>query len=136
MFRQIMKALSVKQPWASLIASGKKSLEIRTWRTDHRGPLLIVASRTRDTNTDLKTPNFDERLGMSVCLVELVNVRDGTRNDSARAGGVDPTGKFVWEFIDPQPVLPTRIQGRLWVFDVPDELITFESQNLCATLPE
>ena len=42
--RQI-KALSVRQPWASLIASGKKTIEVRTWRTDYEGPLLICATK-------------------------------------------------------------------------------------------
>ena len=27
-----MKALSIRQPWASLIITGKKTIEIRTWR--------------------------------------------------------------------------------------------------------
>jgi len=39
-----MKALSVKQPWANKIASGEKTIEVRTWYTHYRGPLLIVLS--------------------------------------------------------------------------------------------
>ena len=39
-----MKALSVQQPYASLIAHGEKTVEIRSWRTQYRGDLLIVAS--------------------------------------------------------------------------------------------
>ena len=38
-------ALSVQQPWASLICSGIKDIENRTWQTDYRGRLYIVASR-------------------------------------------------------------------------------------------
>lgn len=41
-----MKALTIKQPWASLIVHGIKDIENRTWRTDYRGPLLIHASKT------------------------------------------------------------------------------------------
>lgn len=37
-------ALSVHQPWASLIVNGYKDVENRTWCTNHRGPLLIHAS--------------------------------------------------------------------------------------------
>lgn len=40
-----MKALSVKQPWAELIASGVKTIETRTWYTSYRGPLLICSSK-------------------------------------------------------------------------------------------
>jgi hypothetical protein len=41
------KALSLTQPWASLIALGAKHIETRPRRTSHRGPLLIHASATR-----------------------------------------------------------------------------------------
>lgn len=40
-----MKALSVKQPWAQLLASGIKDIENRTWRTNYRGWVLIHASQ-------------------------------------------------------------------------------------------
>ena len=39
-----MKTLSVKQPFASLICGGVKTVENRTWTTDYRGRLLIHAS--------------------------------------------------------------------------------------------
>lgn len=38
------KALSIKQPWALLIARGIKNIENRTWRTQHRGRIYIHAS--------------------------------------------------------------------------------------------
>lgn len=40
-----MLALSIKQPFASLIIGGVKPLEIRTWKTNYRGPVLIVAGQ-------------------------------------------------------------------------------------------
>jgi ASCH domain len=39
-----MKALSIKQPWASLIAHGIKDIENRTWKTKFRGRIFIHAS--------------------------------------------------------------------------------------------
>lgn len=42
-------AISVKQPWAALIASGKKTVEVRRWPTAYRGPVLIHAARVPDT---------------------------------------------------------------------------------------
>jgi len=41
-----MKALSVRQPWAWLIAHGLKPVENREWETHYRGPVLIHASKT------------------------------------------------------------------------------------------
>lgn len=43
--QQKMKAISLWQPWASLIAVGAKKYETRSWETDYRGPLLICASK-------------------------------------------------------------------------------------------
>ncbi len=38
-----MKRLSLIQPWATLILSGAKRFETRSWRTPYRGPLAIHA---------------------------------------------------------------------------------------------
>src|SRR5262245_3246835 len=40
-----MKAISILQPWATLLVIGAKRYETRSWQTKHRGPLLIHASR-------------------------------------------------------------------------------------------
>jgi len=43
-----MKAISIKQPWASLIIEGIKPVENRAMLWKHRGPLAIHASKTFD----------------------------------------------------------------------------------------
>jgi hypothetical protein len=40
-----MKCLSLKQPYAELLASGKKTIELRNWNTKLRGKFLIHASK-------------------------------------------------------------------------------------------
>lgn len=40
-----MKALSLTQPWATLIAIGAKRIETRRWSTNHRGRIAIHASK-------------------------------------------------------------------------------------------
>ena len=40
-----MKALTLTQPWATLVAAGLKEIETRSWRTSYRGPLLIHAAK-------------------------------------------------------------------------------------------
>ena len=40
-----MKAITLWDPWASLIALGEKKVETRSWRTDYRGPLAIHAAK-------------------------------------------------------------------------------------------
>lgn len=40
-----MKALTLTQPYATLVAIGEKRLETRSWRTSYRGPLAIHAAK-------------------------------------------------------------------------------------------
>ena len=50
-------ALSIRQPWAELIVTGKKTIEIRSWSTEYRGLLWI--------HTGLRgTPELERRLGL------------------------------------------------------------------------
>lgn len=44
-----MKALTIWQPWASLIACGAKRYETRSWPTKYRGPIAIHAA-AKDPN--------------------------------------------------------------------------------------
>jgi hypothetical protein len=41
-----MKAITLHQPWASLMAIGAKRIETRSWATSYRGPLAIHAAKT------------------------------------------------------------------------------------------
>jgi predicted transcriptional regulator len=43
-----MKCLSLKQPFANLLVSGKKTIELRKWNTKFRVKFLIHASRNLD----------------------------------------------------------------------------------------
>jgi hypothetical protein len=43
-----MKALSIRQPWAWLIANGLKDIENRTWGTNFRGTFLLHAGKSFD----------------------------------------------------------------------------------------
>ncbi len=46
-----MKAITVAQPWAQLIVCGVKAYDVRTWKTTHRGPLLIHAGKRLSETT-------------------------------------------------------------------------------------
>ena len=41
-----MKALTIKEPYATLIAEGYKEYEFRTWKTNYRGEVLIHAGKS------------------------------------------------------------------------------------------
>ncbi len=67
-----MKALSLIQPWATLVASGNKTIETRTYRTHYRGDLLICASKTvSPEHPELSAEMFPK--GVALCIVRLVD---------------------------------------------------------------
>ena len=41
-----MKALTLTQPWATLVAAGEKTIETRSWRTHYRGPIAVHAVKS------------------------------------------------------------------------------------------
>ena len=47
-----MKALTIIEPWASLIAEKKKFIETRSWKTSYKGELYIHASSKKIKKTD------------------------------------------------------------------------------------
>jgi hypothetical protein len=47
-FPPVIKAISLWQPWASLMAAGVKLHETRHWWTSYRGPLAIHAAKRID----------------------------------------------------------------------------------------
>lgn len=113
-----MRALCVQNPWASLIADGVKTLEVRTWTTRYRGPIAIVASKawSRHEAAAQWRQYRDAPTGVVLCVVELVNVRAGNARDASRTGGVDPTGAFVWELRNPRAVTPVTVRGQLGLY--------------------
>jgi hypothetical protein len=44
-----VKALSLTQPWATLIADGRKTIETRSWPTIFRGRIAIHAAKSIDS---------------------------------------------------------------------------------------
>jgi ASCH domain len=69
-----MKALSIKQPWASLIAHGIKDIENRTWKTHFRGRIFIHASAKW-----FDKPKFDETHGNIYTDAQWLYIREHYR---------------------------------------------------------
>lgn len=114
-----MKALSIRQPWASLIASGRKTIELRSWRTNYRGRLLILAGASPwrgDHGFDLGP------LGVVVATVELADCRPALVSDTERACLTPPAEHFAWVLRDAKSVKQVPAKGRLGLY-APDSTL-------------
>lgn len=110
-----MKSLSIRQPWASMIAVGEKTIEVRSWPTKYRGPLLVCAAKRKCGN--LPT-------GIALAVVDVVDCRPLRKSDSKAAGFsvTDPDGYYAWILSAPRPIKPIPVLGRLGLFDVDAEI--------------
>jgi hypothetical protein len=70
-----MKALSLKQPWAELVVSGKKTIELRNWNTGFRGEFLVHASKVPDQKAMEHLGFKDLPTGCIVGKATLVDVK-------------------------------------------------------------
>lgn len=83
-----MKALTLWQPWASLLACGTKKYETRSWATSYRGPIAIhAAKKPFDTS-----PFFDKELHL---FAEALNLPDIYNFDGLPYGCVIATAELV-----------------------------------------
>jgi hypothetical protein len=103
-----IKAISLKQPWANLVASGKKTIETRTWKTSYRGPLLIVSS---------KKPPI-EPAGNALAVADLVDCRPMTKADEKKACIKLFPGAYAWILKDTRRIKPFPLRGSLGLLTV------------------
>lgn len=118
--KALMKALSVRQPWAWAIFYAGKDIENRGWPTRHRGGLIIHAAKTYDSSGhDLLV----QRFGLTIPtmdklkfggLIGTVNLIDCV-TESVSPWFFGPYG-FVMAERTPITFVPCR--GALGFFDV------------------
>ena len=137
-----MKALSLLQPWATLVVMGVKQIETRSWQTAYRGPLLIHASKgkageifAQDPPFKKYIPNFKQLpfgyiIG-KVTLTDIIRIGTGslthTSNETMnkltmeeKAFGDYTAGRFAWILQDSvafKTPLGARGSLTLWEFD-------------------
>lgn len=79
-----MRALTVRQPWASLIMDGRKNVENRTQRTRHRGPIVLHAGARKVTAADYVPGEgmWALPLGAALGIVDIVACHHAVGCDS------------------------------------------------------
>jgi hypothetical protein len=138
-----MLALSIHQPYATLILLGVKRYETRSWRTAYRGPLLIHASHSyteADVNAALQ-PAVQSVLRQHGYR-RFKDLPRGAIIGSASLNCIRPTndvqfisdlefdlgnwlpGGYAWRIAHPTRwSSPVRANGSLGLFEVPDEIL-------------
>jgi hypothetical protein len=147
-----VRAISLWEPWASLIAIGAKRIETRSWSTDYRGPLAIHASKrlTGEQRRQSSEPRFASvlqaagilpsnglmpTLGPVLCIVDLVACIP-TDNLVGLGGEVDvdsdeflfgnyAPGRYGWKLANLRPIDPLPFKGAQGFWWLPDNKIVY-----------
>jgi hypothetical protein len=128
-----MKALTLTQPWATLVMAGRKTYETRAWRTDYRGALAIHAARSMGIEACAAARAFGlepEELPRGAVLGEVLladcrPVEEVSVGAQERAYGDYSGGRFAWRLFAPCAYeVPIAAGGSLglWNWDKPSIL--------------
>ncbi|VXD15946.1 ASCH domain-containing protein [Planktothrix paucivesiculata] len=145
-----MQALTIQEPWASLLVTGKKRYETRDWQRNYRGLLAIHAGKQ-------SVHPFDYPLGLSEILDELGITQDdlsknkqkiiaiatlkdihlmtdkliNEQSEIERLTGFWQPGRYAWELTDIKPLSePIVARGLPGLWGVSDEIYAEIQQQL------
>jgi hypothetical protein len=103
-----MKALSLLQPWATLVAIEAKKIETRSWNTAYRGPLAIHASLSKRF-VSMRSPDYvcGEEPFCSILTEEARRIVHVYPHPLESAKRILPRGAVIatCELVDVQPTI-------------------------------
>lgn len=129
-----MKVITIKQPWATLIAKGYKEYEFRTWKTKYRGDILIHAGKNIDKKAMERFHylNLEFPLGKiiaSATITDCIKVDDAFRSMLAQKDPmvyknvINKTSNdwngYGFQLENVKEIVPIEINGKLgfWNYD-------------------
>jgi hypothetical protein len=115
----VMKAISIRNPYAHEILCGVKPYEFRTWQTDYRGDLLICSSAAPKIKNTIS--------GHALCVVRLNDIVEVTpkncRDFELEKSDLDGGKLYAWQLTDVRVIKPFPVKGKLNFYYVDDNLI-------------
>ena len=119
-----MKAISVQNPWAHFITTGEKTIEVRSWNTEHRGDLLICSSSAP------KIPGMIS--GCAVCIASLDDVVPFKKKhlEAACMDEMPEPKSYAWILSNIRLIKPFAVKGKLNFYHVDDnEIVELVGEN-------
>lgn len=118
-----MKALSLTEPYASLIMHKIKVIETRTWKTSYRGDILICAAKssveldTRFISKEYRALPFYHN-GYALCIASLDHIQPMKMLHQMAACCEVYPGAYAWHLFNIRPIKPFPVKGKLRLFEV------------------
>lgn len=118
---RMLKAISIRQPWAWLVVSGQKDIENRSWRTHYRGPLLVHSGMSHPDLNEGFCEELEEEHGLRKLpkvfygggIIGVVNVVDCVRR--SKSPWFSP-GDWGWVLADARTLPFRECKGKVGLF--------------------
>lgn len=118
--------LSIKQPWTNLILQAKKTIELRTWNTKHRGEFYVHASLNPDKNKckEFGMNHKDLLKGAIIGKCKLISVKKyETKEEFLKDSNKHHASEFKlpcygYVLADAERIEPIEFKGRLGFWKV------------------
>jgi hypothetical protein len=123
-----MKAITIHQPYAELIASGAKRVENRTWQTHYRGEIAIHAAK-KGRGARSEERELPHRAIVAVAeIVACVHIDDVRRCSVGEyawlADHEHATGPWCWVLVNVRRLTkPVECPGRQSLWNVPADVL-------------
>lgn len=122
---ELIRAISLRQPWAWLVVHGHKDIENRTRATCFRGRVLIHASAHRLRGEYRAAESLCVQLGITLPSfheLERGGIVGAVRIKGCVSASHSPwfTGPYGYVLSEPEPLAFRPLPGRLGFFAVPE----------------
>ena len=122
-----MKVLSLKQPFAELVVSGNKTIELRKWNTSFRGKFLVHASKIPDRKSMKKFGFSELQYGFIIGEAELVDVKhylnqEEHQKDKQKHLADSTWGNYGFVLKNAKRIKPIPVKGKLNFWEYKNEI--------------
>jgi hypothetical protein len=123
----MIKVLTIKEPFGSLIKDGYKKYETRSWKTNYRGEIYINAGLAKINLKDQRICKLSKMVnvnkGYIICKVTLTDCILITKefrdilSDIEKECGDFSDGRYAWKLENITEVEPIAIKGQLGLWN-------------------
>ena len=125
-----MKVITLKQPWATLVAEGIKKYEFRSWKTNYRGKILIHAGagidkkemeKFKSLNLEYPSKKIIAEVYLDDCLELDDELNDKIISEKNIAYGQKRRTGYAWNFKNVKKIQSNKIiNGQLGIWNIED----------------
>lgn len=122
-----MKVITLKQPWATLVAEGIKKYEFRSWKYNYRGEILIHAGvgidkeameKVKDLKLEYPSKRIIAKVTIKDCIELNSEISKKINSENYLVYGDKIRTGYAWKLDNVEKIyLPKEIPGKQGIWN-------------------